>query len=185
MYCCSSYMVRATMPMCGNSRLIWRVASTPPMRGMLTSMRITSGINVLVFSTASIPSWASPTTLISSFVLRIAARPSRTTRWSSAIRTLIFSIVRALLLAERHFDDNRGAASLFRIDPRFSPDELRPLDNAAYAEVIPFLRIVKDLFHVESDAVIRDRDFQCIKTDDQAHGDAVGFGVLDDVAQGF
>ena len=41
----------------------------PPMRGMLTSMRMTSGMRVLVFH-PSTPSCASPT--MSSFVFRIA-----------------------------------------------------------------------------------------------------------------
>src|SRR5215510_497362 len=130
------------------------------MRGMLTSIRITSGSKALVFSTTSIPSCASPTTLMSSFDLRMAASFSRTTRWSSAISTLIFSIACRLLIHQRDIDHNRRAASFLRLDSSVTADKPGPLDDGANAEVVPFLGITQHGFHVEPDARVTDRDSQ-------------------------
>ncbi len=64
-----------------------RVASMPFSRGIVTSMRTTSGARLSARSIASSPSDAWPTTSISEHVASSATSPARTMRWSSAIRT--------------------------------------------------------------------------------------------------
>ena len=62
----------------GISLAMRAVASSPFMRGMLTSMMTTSGRSAIVLRTASRPSAASPTTSMSGSVSRIARSPCRT-----------------------------------------------------------------------------------------------------------
>src|ERR1044071_9516467 len=63
----------------------WRVASIPPILGMLRSISRMSGRNSIAFVMASPPSAASPTTVISEKAASKARRPPRMTPWSSAI----------------------------------------------------------------------------------------------------
>src|SRR5579884_1430204 len=97
---------------------------------------------------------------MSSFVLRMAASPSRTTRWSSAINTLIFSMPGRLLLHEGDAHHHLRSPSFLRVDPRFPADQPRPLHDAADAEMVPLLRIARNGLHVEPDPVVRDCDGQ-------------------------
>ena len=71
-------MVRATTLIDGHSLTMRAVASSPFMRGMLTSMTTTSGCSVRPLRTASRPSAASPTTSMSASASRMARSPCRT-----------------------------------------------------------------------------------------------------------
>src|SRR5438309_4989814 len=183
MYFSSSYIVSATMPMCGDSRLMARVASTPLMRGMLTSIRMTSGCNSRAFSTASWPSRASPKTSRSPLSRMIAARPSRTTRWSSAIRTLIRSTPPLLLRSDGDIDEHPGALPLPRFHAGRAPDQASPLVNPFQAERLPFGRILRHGLHVEPDPVVLDRAFDPAFRDGQGDRGPIRLGVLLDVAE--
>src|SRR6184192_4216144 len=66
-----------------------RTASSPPMPGITRSMSTTSGLRDRVFSTASSPVAASPTTRKLDWPSRNARNPARTTQWSSASRIWI------------------------------------------------------------------------------------------------
>src|SRR2546423_1281803 len=183
MYFSSSYIVSATIPMCGDSRLMARVASTPPMRGMLTSIRMTSGCNSRVFSTASWPSRASPTTSRSPLSRKIAVRPSRTTRWSSAIRTLIRSTLPLLLRRDGDIDEHPGAVPLPRLHAGRSPDQASPLVNPFQAKRLPFGRVLRHGLHIETDPVVLDRALDPAFRDGQGDRGPVRLGVLLDVAE--
>ena len=81
------------------------MASMPSTRGMTRSTSATSGSRRATACTASSPSAASPTTSTSSWRARKARRPSRTTAWSSAMRTRITAAPRA-----RRSSRRRGAS---------------------------------------------------------------------------
>ncbi len=91
----SAKVVRTTTGSVGWRARIARVASTPSMRGMRRSMSTTSGACVAARSRASRPSPARPTTTVSANPPTMVARPSRTTRWSSAMRTLTTPLLHA------------------------------------------------------------------------------------------
>src|SRR5207244_12021416 len=117
---------------------------------MLTSISTTSGTNVFTFSTASMPSWASPTIWMSSFVLRIAASPSRTTRWSSAMSTLIFSMAYRLLFGQRDVDDDCRATPFLRLDLAFTAHESSTLQDSANHNVTPLVVLTEHGLQVNS-----------------------------------
>src|SRR5919112_4239954 len=71
----------------GNSSTIILVASTPPITGMLRSIRITSGEQRRNISTAAAPLSASPTSSRSGCIASIADNPSRKIGWSSTVMT--------------------------------------------------------------------------------------------------
>src|SRR3954469_25840329 len=85
----SSYMVRMSTRTSGAAARIRRVASTPSMPGIRTSIRRTSGRCCSASVTAASPSAASPTTSMPSIVRSRATRPPLTTGWSSATRMRI------------------------------------------------------------------------------------------------
>ena len=62
-----------------------RVASTPSIRGIRMSIRMTSGLWRRASSTASTPSAASATTRRSGWASRIIRKPARISAWSSAM----------------------------------------------------------------------------------------------------
>ncbi|CAA9405337.1 MAG: hypothetical protein AVDCRST_MAG01-01-1286 [uncultured Rubrobacteraceae bacterium] len=68
--------------------MILRVASMPPMTGMVTSMSTRSGRSLRACSMASLPLEASPTTSMSGWVPSTTRKPCLTTSWSSARSTL-------------------------------------------------------------------------------------------------
>ncbi len=76
----------------GSSSRIRFMASTPSSSGIRRSMRTTSGRSSRVFSRASRPFLASPTTVKSFSRPSIMDKPSRTTVWSSTINSLIASM---------------------------------------------------------------------------------------------
>ena len=70
-------------------RAILRVASRPPMPGILMSISTTSTAFARHHLTASSPHDASPTTFIPFISSRMRRIPARTSSWSSTRRTLI------------------------------------------------------------------------------------------------
>src|SRR5579883_612322 len=90
----SSYELRTKTLACGTALAIWRVASRPFKPGMPISMTITSGRLDLASSTACNPVLASPIISMSTSGRNKARIPSRTTLWSSASKTLTFSMTR-------------------------------------------------------------------------------------------
>lgn len=73
-------------------RAILRVASRPPMPGILMSISTTSTAFARHHLTASSPHDASPTTFIPFISSRMRRIPARTSSWSSTSRTLIKGI---------------------------------------------------------------------------------------------
>src|SRR6185295_10028269 len=122
---------------------------------------------------------------MSSFILRIAASPSRTTRWSSAMSTLIFSTGCRLLFIQRDLDNDGRAMPFLRLDLAFTAHEPSTLQDSANPEVVPFVGITEHRVHIESHAVVSDGDAEEFGVDIQPHGDASRFRMSLHVAQSF
>src|SRR5688572_14484765 len=122
---------------------------------------------------------------MSSLVFRMAAKPSRTTRWSSAIRTLIFSIPSLLLVTQRYLDDDFRTFPRFGLDVPFAAHQASSFQDTLDAEMIPLFRVTQNGFQIEADSIVGNNHAQQIHIDVQLDGDSVGFGMLLDVAQGF
>src|SRR6267143_3072989 len=122
---------------------------------------------------------------MSSFVLRIAASPSRTTRWSSAMSTLIFSMGYRLLFDQGDVNDDRCATPFLRLDFAFTAHESSPLQDSANPEVIPFVGITQHGVHVESHAVVPDGNSEAFRVDVQPHDYPSRFRVSLHVAESF
>src|SRR4051794_13060693 len=112
-----STITRAPGTLCLSSR----IAPTPSSFGMTRSMRITSGVSSSASGSASSPSPASPTTSRPSCSSRNVRSPSRTTAWSSTIRTRMGSS------ANRRLQLDRRALSTRGLDLEPGADPLRPL----------------------------------------------------------
>ncbi len=78
--------VRKTILVCGRLSRSMRATSRPVMPGIELSRTIRSGRSSSALRAASFPSAASPTTLKSGSGSMSERRPSRTARWSSAMR---------------------------------------------------------------------------------------------------
>src|SRR5262245_1999005 len=78
-----------------------RIAATPSSSGMTRSIRTTSGCSSAARASPSAPSPASPAISIPSCRSRKLRKPSRTTAWSSTIRTRIGSGMRGLEVYRR------------------------------------------------------------------------------------
>ena len=76
--------MRILVPRSSGSPAIRRVASSPSMTGIRMSMSTTSGRVDAARAKASAPFSASPVTVMSSALARIALNPLRTSAWSSA-----------------------------------------------------------------------------------------------------
>src|SRR6187399_3338260 len=122
---------------------------------------------------------------MSSFILRIAASPSRTTRWSSAISTLIFSMDPRLLFIQGDVDDDGRAMPFFGLDLAFTAYEPSPLKDSPNSEVIPFIGVAQHGVHVESHAVVHDGDAEKLGVDVQPHGDPGRFRMFLHITEGF
>src|SRR6185312_8618060 len=122
---------------------------------------------------------------MSSLVLRMAAKPSRTTRWSSAIRTLIFSIPSLLFVTQRYLDDDFRAFPRFGLDVTLAAHQASSFQDTLDAEMIPLFRITQNGFQIEADSIVGNSHAQQIHIDVQFDRDSVGFGMLFNVAQGF
>ena len=71
----------------------------------------------------------------------------------------------ALLLHQRHLDDDLRALPFLGLDAPLSADQPGPLQNALDPEMIPFFRVAQHGLHVEADAVVGDRDPQPLEID--------------------
>src|SRR5213076_112 len=85
----SPNVVRINTRVAGCAATMRRVAAIPSSTGMRMSISTTSGRSRRASVTASSPSPASPTTVVSGSVSKIFRRPTRTSAWSSAIRTVV------------------------------------------------------------------------------------------------
>src|SRR5207247_2465728 len=112
----------------------------------------------------------------------IAARPSRTTRWSSALRTLIRSTPPLLLRSDGDIDEHASALPLPRFHSGRSPDQTGPLVNPFQAERLPLGWILRHGLHVEPDPVVFDRAFDSALHDGQRDRRPIPLGVLWDVS---
>src|SRR5207245_9896658 len=95
----------------------------------------------------------------------IAARPSRTTRWSSAIRTLIRSTPPLLLRSDGDIDEHPGALPLPRFHAGRAPDQASPLVNPFQAERLQFGRILRHGLQVEPYKFVLYRTFDPVLPD--------------------
>src|SRR5574340_158949 len=120
----------------------------PFMTGIFKSIKTRSGCVTGIFSRASLPSFAVPTTVISGSEARIRCRPSHTISWSSQIRTLI----KVLLPDEM----NGRSHSRLRIDLEFGAYGRSPLLHAAQPEPVVFI----DRGRVETMPVILDGEVE-------------------------
>src|SRR6476660_995712 len=82
-------LVIVTISVSGRSALIRPMAVTPSMFGIRRSISTTSGSSRRAIATPSLPSAASPTTVMSSWRSKKTRRPIRTTEWSSTMSTRI------------------------------------------------------------------------------------------------
>jgi hypothetical protein len=81
--------VSTTTCTAGSWATMWRVASTPPIRGIDRSISTTWGLSFLASATASRPSEAVPTTSTSSTTSSSDWSPASSSRWSSTSSTRI------------------------------------------------------------------------------------------------
>src|SRR5262249_10410762 len=98
-----SYVVSTMIRALGNSVRIEIMVSMPLMSGSLRSIRVTSGLFLRKYSIASRPveTWA--TTFISGCLSITLALPSRTSGWSSTLKTRILFRSFMLTLASGAF----------------------------------------------------------------------------------
>src|SRR3989338_2919933 len=98
---------------------------------------------------------------MSSFVWRMAERPSRATWWPPAMRFLIF-LARAfvLLVLKRDVDGDRRALARCGVDPHPSPEQPRALRHALEAERAPLVGVLRDLGEVDPLGVVSVRGGQ-------------------------
>src|SRR5262245_14665241 len=122
---------------------------------------------------------------MSSFVFKIAASPSRTTRWSSEMSTLIFSMGDRLLVDQGDIDDDCRATSFFRFDFGFAAHESGSFQNSSNSEMVPFVGITQHCVHIESYAIVPDGNPETFGLDVQPYGDPSRFRVSLHVAEGF
>src|SRR3990172_9061067 len=154
-------------------------AASPSISGMEMSMTITSGVRLRASSTASRPLEASPTTSMSGSMSRRARSPERSTAWSSARRTRIFSVIGALPAAaprQRSLNRDARAPAHGRLNLHRSADEGEPLLHAEQAEA-GSARPHRGL-HVETAAVVLDDQAQRASTPGEAGLRPGSLGVL-------
>src|SRR3990172_3227816 len=159
-------------------------AASPSISGMEMSMTMTSGVRLRANSTASRPLEASPTTSMSGSMSRRARSPERSTAWSSARRTRIFSVTGALpAAAPRQWGLHRdtGAPAQSRLNSHPSADEGQPPLHAEEAE--PGAAGAPRGLHVEPAAIVLDDETQGAAATGQAGPHPRRAGVLGDVGQ--
>src|SRR5215218_1645310 len=144
-------MVTIRTLVCGSICLISRVAASPSILGIRTSIRTRSGRRRELISTASRPSSASPTTSKASSRANIPRKPWRTRPWSSAmtIRTgwdllpgcislpMIDIPFRVGLLLQRHLRHHQRSVSRFAVDLEVAGEQGYPLAHAGEADLLP------------------------------------------------
>ena len=129
-YSSSSNVVSTTTRVpAARSAVIRRVASSPSMRGIRTSISTTSGRSAAASSTASAPSAASPTTVDVRLGGQQRLEPARTSAWSSASRTRVTP--RTARERQRRLD--APAAVLAGPASSVPPSAVGPLAHPAHA----------------------------------------------------
>src|SRR3990172_596936 len=159
-------------------------AASPSISGMEMSMTMTSGVRLRASSTASRPLEASPTTSISGSMSRRARSPERSTAWSSARRTRIFSVTVALPAAaprQRGLHRDTRAPARSRLNSHPSSDEGQPPLPPEQAE--PGAAGTLRGLHVEPAAVVLDDETQGAAATGQAGLHLRCAGMLGDVGQ--
>src|SRR3990170_6214934 len=166
------------------SGLSWRIsrqASTPLPSGRRTSMMTTSGCSRCVSLTAAATLPASPTTLMPGRRFRRERKPSRTTSWSSTIRTRrTLSVMAASLSAYRDFHHHLGASAQHAGHGQATAEGLHPLVHIPHTSLSRRCRQAR----VKADTVVPNGKPQDTVAAGQAHLDAGGPGVLLNVGQG-
>src|SRR5437899_5416868 len=158
--------------LCGNSRRIARMVSTPLSPGMRRSMSVTSGRCCRNSRIASCPSRASATSAMSGSVAIMLPKPSRTIGWSSTItmRMVPCSPMDGLASSHRDFHDQLHAFSLAAEKAQLAAQVLHPFPDAGQAEVIG-RGPVGGGFHVEPAPVVAHAQAHAAITVEQVHGD--------------
>src|SRR5258706_6087364 len=126
-------MVSITMRVLGRREVISRVAATPSMNGIVTSIKTTSGRSAIASRTASSPLAASAMTSKRSSSSKARRSPWRSIVWSSANNSRIFMVV---LSARRHYGSDGGAPTWLRADLETGTDAGGPLTHAEQSEGI-------------------------------------------------
>src|SRR5438067_5450163 len=155
------------------------MASTPRNPGICKSISVTSGLSSRKRTIASAPSRASPTSVISDCVSRIAATPSRSTGWSSTTRMRIAAssaigvhpcarvpprqvrtpATNALRVGEpcRKRENHVGALARAAVDRERSADALGAFPHS-YQTEMPFLAPLRQHGRRDADAVVANLD---------------------------
>jgi hypothetical protein len=126
---------------CGRALLMRRVASTPPRRGILTSMIMTSGNSISAISIAEIPSAASPTTAKVENVSNNRRRASRMGSKSSTRRmpTGVVAEETAGLPRNRHYRVAKSSASFYSLATYLNVQNKTVVLQIASSIRMPFL----------------------------------------------
>src|SRR5256885_9252093 len=125
------------------------------------------------------PSPASATTSMSGSWPSMARRPTRTTLWSSTMRTRIFSGITQVLEADGHLDG--GSLSRMALQAE-APEQRRPLAHPHQTEVTGLA--AGGGLGIEPRPVVGHHHGDGPFPVGEAHLDATGPGVLDGVGEG-
>src|SRR5215208_506718 len=157
-------MVTIRMLASGCPCLIIRVAASPSILGIRTSIRTRSGCKREHISTASRPSSAAPTTSKPSSRANMTRKPCRTRPWSSAmtIRTGVvlrrgcfspFVITRSFrvgLMWQRNLRYHHRADSWFAVDLEVTLEHGDPLAHAGEADLLTWVSPVRSVVRHET-----------------------------------
>src|SRR5436305_13139185 len=150
------------------------MASTPSSRGMVRSMRITSGRSRAASATASSPSPASPTTSSPSWSPRNVRSPSRTTAWSSTTSTVIGGS--AMPDGQRH----RGPRPRGRGDLEPAAEPAGPLLHRGQPEVAGSELGIRG---IEPGPVVADDEHEAARAPAEPDPDPPGAGVAQGILE--
>src|SRR2546423_3214130 len=159
----------------GTRRRSSSIAATPSRFGMTRSIRTTPGSRRSASRTASWPSAASPTTSRPSCRPRNVRSPSRTTPWSSAIRTRIGSAPGTV-----HLEAHGRPRTRRRADLEPAADALGALLHRGQPQV---RRTQAGRTGIEADAVVRDLEPEEPVLAGEPHDDPRGVGVAERVLE--
>src|SRR5215217_936374 len=151
-------MVTITTLTRGIRSFILLVASKPSALGMRTSIKTRSGLRLRQASMACRPSSTSPTTSRSGSVASTALSPSRTRRWSSAMRTRalrpspeISPSMPAILLGERYLRHHLGTGSRLAMDLEVAAEQGDPFPHAGDTD--PLTRTVSGRYLIGTESL--------------------------------
>src|SRR5215207_791831 len=170
-------MVTIRMLASGCPCLIIRVAASPSILGIRTSIKTRSGCKREHISTASRPSSASPTTSKPSSRANMPRKPCRTRPWSSAmtIRTGVvrrrgcfspFVITRSFrvgLLSQRNLHYHHRADSWFALDLEVTLEHGDPLAHAGEADLLTWVGSVRSVVRHEPQPPVADLEANLLR----------------------